>query len=97
MIPKLCISFKKNYEICDYFFKYCYIFSILLAFLQYCVSANCISYQFMVVKYFLHILHFPFLTVCSSLSLPIVCEFEEWFAQLLVGKPTLDKLHRVKA
>ena len=39
----------------------------------------------------------PFLTVSSSLGLPIVCKFEEWkrFAQLLVGKPTLAKLHMI--
>ena len=38
-----------------------------------------------------------FLTVSSSLGLPIICKFEEWkrFAQFLVGKPTLPKLHMV--
>ena len=37
----------------------------------------------------------PFLTVSSSLSLLIVCKFDEWerFAQFLVGKPILPKLH----
>ena len=39
----------------------------------------------------------PFLTAFSSLGLPIVCKFEEWkrFGQLLVGKPTLAKLHMI--
>ena len=41
----------------------------------------------------------PFLNVSSTLGLPIVCKFEEWkrFAQLLVGKPTLAKLHVIQA
>ena len=40
-----------------------------------------------------------FLNVSSTLGLPIVCKFEEWkmFAQLLVGKPTLAKLHMIQA
>ena len=65
-------------------------------------------YQFMVAKYFhkfyiFQKLYFKeidvltFLTVSSSLGLPIVCKFEEWkrFAQFLVGEPTLPKLHMV--
>ena len=41
----------------------------------------------------------PFLNVSSTLGLPIVCKYEEWerFAQLLVGKPTLAKLHMIQA
>ena len=39
----------------------------------------------------------PFLSASSSLGLLIVCKFEEWkrFAQFLVGKPILPKLHMV--
>ena len=69
-----------------------------------------ILYQFMVARYF-HIFYIfktytimkvdvlPFLNVSSTLGLPIVCNFEEWkrFAQLLVGKPTLAKLHVIQA
>ena len=41
----------------------------------------------------------PFFNVSSTLGLPIVCKSEEWerFAQLLVGKPTLAKLHMIQA
>ena len=41
----------------------------------------------------------PFLNVSSTLGLPIVCKLEEWkrLAQLLVGKPTLAKLHMIQA
>ena len=69
-----------------------------------------ILYQFMVAKYFHKFYIFqthtfrkvdvlPFLTVSSSLGLLIVCKFEEWkrFAQFLMGKPTLPKLHMVYA
>ena len=47
--------------------------------------------------YFKESWHLPFLTVSSSLGLLIACKFEEWkrFAQFLVGKPTLPKLHMV--
>ena len=67
-----------------------------------------ILYQFMVAKYFHKFYIFqksyfrkvdilPFPTVSSSLGLLNVCKFEEWkrFAQLLVSKPTLPKLHMV--
>ena len=39
----------------------------------------------------------PFPTVSNSLGLLIVCKLEEWkrFAQFLVSKPTLPKLHMV--
>ena len=41
----------------------------------------------------------PFRNVSSTLGLPIVCKFEEWkrFAELLVCKPTLAKLHMIQA
>ena len=41
----------------------------------------------------------PFLTVSSSLGLPIIYEFKEWkrLVQFLVGKPTLAKLNISKA
>ena len=67
-----------------------------------------ILYQFVVAKYFHKFYIFqksyfkeswrlPFPTVSSSLGLLIVCKFEEWkrFAQFLVSKPTLPKLHMV--
>ena len=67
-----------------------------------------ILYQFMVAKYFHKFYIFqksylrkvdvlPFPTVSSSLGLLIVCKFKEWkrFAQYLVSKPTLPKLHMV--
>ena len=67
-----------------------------------------ILYQFIVAKYFHKFYIFQksyfkevdvlrLLTVSSSLGLLTVCKFEEWkrFAQFLVGKPTLPKLHFV--
>ena len=72
------------------------MFEIFLTILHQFMVANTFTYfAFSRNHTFRKIDILPFLTVSSSFGLLIVCKFEEWkrFAQLLVGKPTLPKLH----